>query len=361
MSEHQSPSSLYQAEVDAGWIAADPGQQAALQHFDRLHAALLAPRKSSWLDRFRGQDTITGLYLWGGVGTGKTLLMDLFFRSLPDGMARRVHFHRFMQWVHDRRQQITDQQNPLRVIVAGLAKKHRVLCLDEFAVTDITDAMILHGLLEALVENNVTLVTTSNIPQRDLYKDGLQRDRFQAAIALLETHAEQLHVDSGNDYRTAFLKDDTIYHTPADAEAERALTACFAKLAGHEEESKAEIEIGGRPVAVVATGSGVVWFEFSVLCEGNRSTVDYIELSKRFHTLILANVPVLDDDHRDPTRRLIELVDELYDRGVNLIVSAAAEPAALYTGKRLAPAFERTISRLREMSSQEYLGRPHLP
>jgi len=356
-----APSALYQAEVDAGNISADAAQLAALTELDNLFDALFADNKAGWFSRFRSPAAPTGLYLWGGVGTGKTLLMDMFFRALPAGMARRVHFHRFMQWVHDERQQIRDRQNPLSIIVEKLATRHRVLCLDEFAVTDITDAMILHGLLKALFGNGMTLITTSNIPRRDLYKDGLQRDRFQAAIELLEAHTTEIHVDSGNDYRTAFLKDDSIYHTPNDEEADRALAACFQRLSALQEESKNQIEIHGRKVEVVATGSGVVWFEFEVLCEGHRSKMDYIELSKRFHTLILANIPVLDDDRRDATRRLIELVDELYDRGVNLIVSAAAEPDWLYRGSKLAAPFERTISRFREMSSSEYLGRPHLP
>lgn len=361
MTVGRPPSAHYQAEVDAGNISQDTAQLTALVALDSLFDALSRHRDQGFFSRFRTPVTPTGLYLWGGVGTGKTLLMDMFYRALPAGMARRVHFHRFMQWVHDERREIRDQQNPLGIIVDKLAARHRVLCLDEFAVTDITDAMILHGLLRALFGKGMTLITTSNIPRRDLYRDGLQRDRFQAAIELLEAHTTEINVDSGNDYRTAFLKDDSIYHTPIDRDAERALAACFERLSALHEESKTEIDIHGRKVEVVATGSGVVWFDFAVLCEGHRSKMDYIELSKRFHTLILANIPVLDDDQRDATRRLIELVDELYDRGVNLIVSAAAEPDRLYRGKKLAAPFERTISRFREMSSSEYLGRPHLP
>lgn len=361
MAPTNKPSAIYQNEIDAGHITADPGQQSALVNFDALHQALTTPTSRGWFARLRPAPAEKGLYLWGGVGTGKTLLMDIFYRSLPHGMARRIHFHRFMQWVHDQRKQIGDRRNPLQIIVGDLAKKYRVLCLDEFAVTDITDAMILHGLLEAMFDNRMTLVTTSNTPQQDLYKDGLQRDRFQAAIRLLQTHTRQLHIDSGNDYRTAYLQDDSIYHTPVNGGTEQALEACFQRLSGLDKESKTKIEINDRQIDVVGTGSGVAWFEFTSLCETNRSKMDYIELSKRFHTLILANIPVLDDTRRDAARRLIELVDELYDRGVNLIVSAEAGPRDLYTGKKLVAAYDRTASRFQEMSSGEYLGRPHLP
>ena len=221
--------------------------------------------------------------------------------------------------------------------------------------------MILYGLLDALFDDGVTLVTTSNIAQTELYKNGLQRDRFLPAIKLLQNHTEEVRVDSGNDYRMAYLRDDSIYHYPLDHASEQALADCFSQLAGHHEDSKSSIDINGREVQVVATGSGVAWFEFEILCEGHRSRMDYIELSKRFHTLILANVPELNDFRKDASRRLIELVDELYDRGVNLIISAATSAESLYSGKSLSQPFKRTVSRLQEMASLEYIARPHLP
>ncbi|MEJ2176812.1 MAG: cell division protein ZapE [Gammaproteobacteria bacterium] len=356
-----TPSALYRAEVSTGEIQEDPSQLAALEHFDRLHEQILKSLDRNWFQKLRQRAVPKGLYLWGGVGTGKTLLMDIFYSALPDGVARRIQFHRFMQFVHDKKGAVHDQQNPLRIIASDLARKHRVLCLDEFAVTDITDAMILYGLLDALFDDGVALVTTSNIAQAELYKNGLQRDRFLPAIKLLQTFTEEVHVDSGNDYRMAYLRDDSIYHYPLDQTSERALADCFSQLAGHHEDSKSSIYINGREVQVVATGSGVAWFEFEILCEGHRSRMDYIELSKRFHTLILANVPELNDLCKDASRRLIELVDELYDRGVNLIISAATNAESLYSGKSLSQPFKRTVSRLQEMASLEYIARPHLP
>ncbi|MGI9315792.1 MAG: cell division protein ZapE, partial [bacterium] len=358
---HMTPSSLYQAEIAAGEIHEDRSQRAALNHFDRLHGEVLEALNRRWFQKLRPKSVPRGLYLWGGVGTGKTLLMDIFFSALPEGVGRRIHFHRFMQFVHDKKNKVHDRQNPLRLIANDIARKHHVLCLDEFAVTDITDAMLLYGLLDALFDDGVALVTTSNIAREDLYKNGLQRDRFLPAIKLLQTHTEEIYVDSGNDYRMAYLQDDSIYHSPLNQDSISALTECFSQLAGHHEDSKSSIDINGRDVPVVATGSGVAWFEFEILCEGHRSKMDYIELSKRFHTLILANVPVLDDFRKDATRRLIELVDELYDRGVNLIISAAANAESLYVGNSLSQPFKRTVSRLQEMASLEYLARPHLP
>ena len=355
------PSDLYQQQIQAGAIQSDAAQAAALVHFDQVHQQVLQAENRSWLQRLRSQKPPKGLYLRGGVGTGKTLLMDMFYRSLPECLGKRIHFHRFMQSVHEQKSAIKDQQRPLKIIAESLTKKHRVLCLDEFAVTDITDAMILYGLLDALFSSGITLITTSNIPQVDLYKGQLQRDRFLPAIELLKIHTLEIEVDSGNDYRMAYLQNDSIYHQPLNDAAEQAMETCFENLAGMFDESKTAIKIGGRDVAVIATGSGVVWFEFSILCQGNRSKVDYIELSKRFHTLLLSKVPVLDDMENDATRRFIELIDELYDRGVNLILSAAATPESLYTGARLAMPFQRTVSRLQEMSSTEYLSRPHLP
>lgn len=356
-----TPSSLYRAEVSTGEIHEDPSQIAALEHFDRLHEQILESLDRNWFQKLRQRAVPKGLYLWGGVGTGKTLLMDIFYSALPEGVARRIHFHRFMQFVHDKKGTVHDQQNPLRIIASDLARKYHVLCLDEFAVTDITDAMILYGLLDALFDDGVTLVTTSNIAQAELYKNGLQRDRFLPAIKLLQTFTEEVYVDSGNDYRMAYLRDDSIYHYPLDQASEQALADCFSQLAGHHEDSKSSIDINGREVQVVATGSGVAWFEFEILCEGHRSRMDYIELSKRFHTLILANVPELNDFRKDASRRLIELVDELYDRGVNLIISAATNAESLYLGKSLSQPFKRTVSRLQEMASLEYIARPHLP
>lgn len=356
-----TPSGLYQQDVEQCLIKSDPAQVAAMAHLDRLYHEITDMASVPWYKRWQRREAPKGLYLWGGVGTGKTLVMDFFHRTLPGGVAWRVHFHRFMLWVHQRRKAHGDRQNPLDLVAADISARHRVLCLDEFAVTDITDAMILYGLLKSLFAERVVLVTTSNIPTAELYRKGLQRDRFLPAITLLQENTQELHVDGGNDYRMAFLQQDSIYHTPLNEETEVEISEAFEHLAGVHERSKASIELAGREVPVVATGSGVAWFEFAVLCEGNRSKLDYIEIARRFHTVILANVPVLDNEKNDPARRFMELIDELYDRGVNLILSAATEPDTLYTGNRLAEPFRRTVSRLHEMSSTDYLARPHLP
>ncbi|MGI9311065.1 MAG: cell division protein ZapE, partial [bacterium] len=306
-----------------------------------------------------------GVYLWGGVGTGKTMLMDLFHRSLPDATAKRAHYHRFMQSVHDAKERIRDRPDPLSVIAAQLAQRHRVLCLDEFAVSDIADAMILSGLLHHLFDLGVILVTTSNTRPDDLYAGGLQRQRFLPAIESLNARTRVIQVDSGHDHRMDRLDLDALYHVPHDRRAARALRDGFARLErgpdAVADEGERVFELAGREVAAVAVGCGTAWFKFDALCGDGRSKLDYIELSKRFHTVILADIPAFDAESDDAARRLIELIDELYDRGVNLIASAARPPAQLYRGVRLAQPFARTASRLREMASRAYLARPHRP
>ncbi len=356
-----SPSGLYQQDVEECLIRSDPSQKAAMGWLDTLQQEIIGMLATPWYRRWQHRGIPKGLYLWGGVGTGKTLVMDFFYRSLPDGVAWRVHFHHFLQWVHERRQSHGDRREPLHLVGTELAKKYQVLCLDEFSVTDITDAMILYGLLRALFRQRVILVTTSNIPMQDLYRDGLQRDRFLPAVRLLEQHSLPIHVDSGHDYRMAYLQESAIYYTPLGKDADAMIEDTFRNLVGMHEPNDHQIVVGGRKVPVVATGSGVVWFEFAVLCRGHRSRSDYVQIARRFHTVLLANVPILDNDQNDPARRLMELIDVLYDRGVNLILSAAVLPDALYTGKRLTEPFRRAVSRLHEMSSREYLAKPHLP
>ncbi len=355
-----TPSGLYQQYIGQCLIRSDPAQLEALQHLDALHRDILDLRSVPWYRRWQRRERLRGLYLWGGVGTGKTLVMNFFYRALPDGMAWRIHFHRFMQWVHQRRQSLGERQDPLHQVATELAARYPVLCLDEFVVTDITDAMILYGLLQTLFAEGVVLVTTSNTPVSELYRSGLQRDRFLPAIQLLERHTLLLPVDRGHDYRMAFLQESSVYHSRLGPETDTAIRNTFRNLAGIHESGQDHIQIASRNIPVVATGAGVVWFDFPVLCEGNRSRSDYVEIGRQFHTLLLTNIPVLDNSQNDPARRLIELVDVLYDQAVNLILSAAAPPDALYTGKRLADPFRRTVSRLHEMSSAEYLAKPHL-
>ncbi len=360
-----SPLERYQRRVSSGEIRADRVQFATIRILTKLYNTILCERsKFSWLDRFSGRFRPNlGLYLWGGVGTGKTMLMDLFHSSLPEEVTHRIHYHRFMQSVHDANRKIGDQQNPLSIIADQLAS-HRILCLDEFVVTDITDAMLLSGLLHELFARNVTLVTTSNIHPDGLYRDGLQRDRFLPAIELLKKQTMIVKVDGGTDYRKTHLQVESLYHVPHNEQATQSLRQSFTRLepdAKHNVASKNTISINDRKIDVVAVGSETVWFTFEALCNTNRSKVDYIELSKQFHTVVLSDVPLLTAEHEDSARRLVELIDELYDRGVNFIVSAEQPPMTLYVGTRLKQTFERTASRLQEMSASEYLSRPHVP
>ncbi len=347
----------------------DPAQQRAASRLDALMGRLqTAASQTGWQDVFRRwlrrppvARPRTGLYLWGGVGRGKTFLMDLFFQQLPAGCGSRCHFHRFMRDVHARLNALRNVKDPLQDVAAGIASQARVLCFDEFAVSDVADAMILGGLFEALFRRGVTLVATSNLPPRDLYRDGLQRQRFLPAIALLERHTEVLEVDAGIDYRLRQLERTRLYLGPAEADAEATLLSEFAAIAGEPGRADAALDVNGRTLHARRAAAEMAWFDFAALCAGPRSVNDYIELARLYHTIVLSGVPVLDRTRDDEARRFIALVDEFYDRGVKLIVSAAAEPASLYAGQRLAFEFRRTASRLVEMQGREYLARPHRP
>jgi len=303
---------------------------------------------------------IRGLYLWGGVGRGKTFLMDLFFESLRIEKKRRVHFHRMMHDVHDRLGRLGDITDPLESVAESLAAEARVLCFDEFFVSDIADAMILGRLLDGLFRRGVILVTTSNARPDELYKDGLQRQRFLPAIDLLNTHTDVIHMDNGTDYRLRLLQKAGTYLTPDDAEARKKLEFFLSESASTHISEDEELAVNGRTIKAYKCAKGVAWFEFLELCDGPRSQADYIELARWYPSVIVSGVPVLGARNEDQTRRFIALVDEFYDRRVKLILSAGAPAGALYTGKRLKFEFNRTVSRLIEMQSSEYLALPHL-
>ena len=290
-----------------------------------------------------------GLYVWGGVGRGKTHLVDLFFRAPRLDSKLRLHFHRFMQLVHEELNALSVREDPLRVVAARIAERARLLCLDEFYVSDITDAMILDRLLAGLFENGVTLVATSNIEPSRLYADGLQRERFLPAIALIESNTRVIGLDGDTDYRLRTLGRARTWYAPLGPRADEGLAECFRALAPDHVVDGAALTILGRTVPVVRHGGGVAWFEFEALCGGPRSVADYIEIARDFHTVVLGGVPVLDDGRRDPVRRFIHLVDEFYDRNVNLVVAAETSPDGLYRGRRLTEPFQRTLSRLVEM------------
>ncbi|HWZ61686.1 MAG TPA: cell division protein ZapE [Steroidobacteraceae bacterium] len=356
---------LYARALSERGFSPDPEQRAALAKLDLLRRRLRRaqrPHRPRWLRALwqHSEDTpVRGVYLWGGVGRGKTFLMDLFFASLPFAQRRRQHFHRFMQDVHAALAQPQHERDPLEVIAANIAREVRVLCIDELQVTDIADAMLLGGLFAGLFRRAVTLVATSNTPPQDLYKDGLQRARFLPAIALLERHVEVLRLGGTTDYRLRELTQAGVYLPAAAAATPGRLEALFGRLAGPAVRLSGDILIEGRPIAVLRVGHDVVWFEFAALCVGPRSPDDYIEIAREYRTVMVSDVPVLQAEDDDAARRFIELIDELYDRNVNLIVSAAAPPPELYRGERLKAPFERTVSRLIEMQSSEYLAREH--
>jgi cell division protein ZapE len=358
----------YAAALAQKSFAPDPAQLRAVEALDRVRRQLsaAASRRAKLAGvkrRLLRQPArpVRGAYLWGGVGRGKTFVMDVFFESLPFPEKLRYHFHRLMYRVHTRLKSLRRQQEPLETVAAEFAAQARVICFDEFAVADIADAMILGKLLDAVFRQGVTLVATSNVPPEDLYKGGLQRQRFLPAIDLIRAHTDIVHVDAGTDYRLRILEKAEIYHSPLDEKADVNLARWFAEIAPDTGTQGQAIEINGRNIRSLRRADGVAWFDFAALCEGPRGTDDYIEIARAFQTVILSAVPVLDPSREDATRRFIALVDEFYDRRVKLIVSAGAAIDNLYRGTRLTREFERTRSRLLEMQSRQYLAAPHVP
>jgi cell division protein ZapE len=367
--EPQTVGARWRSEIAARRLQFDASQQEAAVRLDQLADGLRRERRA-WLDGWRlrlgwkknarGSAPPRGLYLWGGVGRGKTLLMDAFFASLGPVPSERTHFYRFMRGVHQELVRAKGRENPLELVAQRIAGRARALCLDEFMVADIADAMILSGLLDGLFRHGVTLIATSNVPPQDLYQDGLQRQRFLPAIALIETHLDVIRVDSGVDYRLRYLERAPTYLDCTSPHTPQALRQRFQELAGGGGTAPARLVVEGRPIHAVATGPDIAWFEFSELCEGPRSQNDYIDLARLYGTVFVANVPVFTPSHEDAARRFIMLVDEFYDRGVKTVVSAAAPPGELYRGERLRFEFQRAASRLVEMQTPAYLaGRHH--
>ncbi|MEO0442114.1 MAG: cell division protein ZapE [Pseudomonadota bacterium] len=367
-----SPLHRYQQDLKKPGFVHDLAQQQAIEKLQDLYQRLCQSQKKtglrSWLTTLGlvlGGDSglEKGLYFWGGVGRGKTYLMDIFYESLPFEQKMRVHFHRFMRRVHGELKTLKQQKNPLDIVAKRLAQDARVICFDEFFVTDITDAMILAQLLKGLFDSGVTLVATSNIVPDGLYQDGLQRARFLPAIALLNEHTEVVNVDGGTDYRLRTLEQAELYHWPLDRQADVSLTASFESLVPDINEVVADfsLEIEGRYIATRFHAEDVVWCDFKALCDGPRSQNDYIEIAMEYHAVLVSDIPELTEKREDQARRFINLVDEFYDRSVKLIISADKPIDQLYSGQRLVFEFERTQSRLLEMQSHEYLARPHKP
>ncbi len=358
-----TPLEHYQQDLLRPDFVSDPAQKIAVEHLQRLFDDLIAAHNNSGLLRrlFKQKQSCKGLYFWGGVGRGKTYLMDTFFESLPFDEKLRLHFHRFMRRVHQELRLLKDQKNPLDCVADTLANEAKILCFDEFFVSDIADAMILGSLMEKLFARGVSLVATSNIIPDRLYENGLQRERFLPAIAIIKANVAVINVDSGTDYRLRTLQQAELYHWPLDNNADSSLAASFASLSTVSGKTNVMLDIEGRQIPARRVADDVAWFEFTALCDGPRSQNDYIELAKEYHAILISNIPALHSGIDDQVRRFVNLVDEFYDRNVKLVLSAETALSDLYSGGKLTFEFQRTQSRLLEMQSVEYLARPHRP
>jgi cell division protein ZapE len=362
------PLELHRRRVERGELQADPAQVAAIEALQRLYDDLVRVGNPArgWRGKLgklarRRAKPIRGVYLWGGVGRGKTLMMDLFYGALPFDDKLRQHFHRFMASVHEHLNELRGSEDPLELVADRIAARARIICFDEFAVTDIADAMILGTLFAALFQRGVTLAATSNIEPELLYRDGLQRQRFVPTIKLLRQHTQVIRVDGAIDYRLRVLERADVYQTPNGAVADARLTEYFEAIAPDEGDLGGALEVLGRPIDYRRAADGVIWFDFEQICDGPRSQDDYIELSRLYQTVLIANVPRFGPALENQARRFIALVDEFYDRRVKLILSAEAPVADLYAGEKLKHDFQRTRSRLEEMQGRGYLATAHRP
>ncbi|MBD2815367.1 AFG1 family ATPase [Xenorhabdus sp. Flor] len=376
-----TPSSLYQIALSDGQYQPDEVQYNTVVRLDMIYHDLVQFSASSTLHSsgvkanglkgllsklLKRSSTeqirpVQGLYMWGGVGRGKTWLMDMFFQSLPTERKLRLHFHRFMLRVHEELTELQGHENPLEVVADGFKAQTDILCFDEFFVSDITDAMILGTLLEALFRRGIALVATSNIPPDELYRNGLQRARFLPAIEQIKKYCDVINVDAGIDYRLRTLTQAHLYLTPLSESTHQEMHQVFLRLAGREGEPAPVLEINHRKMPAINSVDGVLAINFKTLCEDPRSQLDYIALSKIYHSVLLHDVPVMTVLNESAARRFIALVDEFYERHVKFIINAEAPMEEIYQGELLRFEFQRCLSRLQEMQSEEYLQRPHLP
>ena len=348
----------YQAELLARGYTADPAQLRAVESLERCAtewAEFKSKRSNALKKLINHPDIPKGVYMHGGVGRGKSFLMDCFYGAVPLRRKTRLHFHEFMREVHRELADLQGTVNPLDELGARIAKKYRLICFDEFHVADITDAMILHRLLVALFNNGVGLVATSNFKPDELYPNGLHRDRILPAIALLNQQLEVINVDNGTDYRRRTLEDARLYHAPNGPSADAEMATTFAKLAEAADEDPV-LNIESREIRARRKAGGAVWFDFKTLCGGPRSMNDYLEIATQFHTVFLSDVPHMPVNKASEARRFTWLVDVLYDRRVKLVMSAEVAPEMLYTEGPLSHEFPRTVSRLNEMQSSEFLS-----
>ncbi len=363
-----TPLQRYQFDLQQRKIRSDDMQWQAVQHIQRVFSELNieAEKKKGFFSRLlNNKKLVKGLYLWGGTGRGKTYLMDSFYECLPGKRKHRVHFHRFMLDIHQQLEDLPRSPDPLSIIAKQLADRIQVLCLDEFHVHDIADAMLLAGLLKAMFDEGITLVATSNIAIENLYKNGLQRERFMYAIELLKENTEEFDLGEGNDYRFNILHKGEHFFVLPDSNNKQAgedfLSYKFLELAPCKAKTDRSIEINNREIKYLRCADDVVWFDFYELCQTARSAHDYIEIAERFQTVLLSNIPVMTEKDDSAAKRFIHLIDAIYDHNVKFLASAEAEAKYLYQGKRLQFAFERTISRLAEMGADKYLKLAHNP
>lgn len=347
----------YQQALTQRGFSADAAQRAAVDRLQQSYdewVAYKARRSSSLRRLIINPDLPRGVYMWGGVGRGKSFLMDSFYSVVPVVRKTRLHFHEFMRGVHRQLDELKGVADPLNEVAARIAKKYRLICFDEFHVSDVADAMILYNLLKALFDNRVTFIMTSNYHPDTLYPDGLHRDRLLPTIALLKERLDVLNVDAGTDYRKRALQQVVAYHVPLGQKTDQALREAFTSLADATEED-ARINIEAREIRALRRAGGVIWFDFATLCGGPRSQNDYLEIASRFHTVILSSIPRMSVAMSSEARRFTWLIDVFYDHKVKLIMSAEVEPEELYTEGVLSNEFHRTVSRIIEMQSVEYM------
>ncbi|MFI8316249.1 cell division protein ZapE [uncultured Kosakonia sp.] len=370
-----SPTSRYLTALKEGSHQPDDVQKEAVTRLDTIYQQLIAEQEPTQqsgglMAKFSkllgkrdsaSREPVRGLYMWGGVGRGKTWLMDLFYHSLPGERKQRLHFHRFMLRVHEELTSLQGQSDPLEIVADRFKAQTDVLCFDEFFVSDITDAMLLGGLMKALFARGITLVATSNIPPDELYRNGLQRARFLPAIEAIKQFCDVMNVDAGIDYRLRTLTQAHLWLSPLNEQTTQQMDKLWLALAGAPRSHAPELEINHRPLATLGVENQTLAVSFATLCVDARSQHDYIALSRLFHTVMLFDVPVMTTLMENEARRFIALVDEFYERHVKLAVSAAAPLHEIYQGERVKFEFQRCLSRLQEMQSEEYLKREHMP
>lgn len=365
MSAREGPEKTYHELLKAGTINADDVQQKVVNALQNTFMRTLQANEKrndclKKIKRWMGSASVEkGLYIWGDVGRGKTFLMNMFFEAIPFQEKRRVHFHHFMQEVHQGLDAINNKKNPLKILGKKIAQQTQVLCLDEFVVTDIADAMLLSGLIKSLLDNQVMLLLTSNMPPDDLYKNGLQRANFLPAIDLLKQYLNVCELDGPTDYRLGLLEASDLYFTPSGLDVDQVMQSQWSKMVNGEFEHDVVQSINGRDVLVRCVAKDLIWFDFESLCGGPRSKSDYIEIARCYHTVFISNVWKMNKSCDDVARRFVSLIDVLYDHSVKLLLSADAEPMSLYEGGNLKFEFKRTISRLEEMRSHDYMKLAH--